>query len=104
MHYRCAAVDLNLFWSCRRYEQQREVLSNQQWNMDQLQFTTETTKATIEQVSHLWVPRNRLNLEEVESTLVLVLKNTPLYFRTFGNYPQCGSMQSDSMCPNVAKK
>jgi charged multivesicular body protein 5 len=35
----------------KMYEQQREVLSNQQWNMDQLQFTTETTKATIEQVN-----------------------------------------------------
>eukprot|EP00667_Euglena_gracilis_P028578 EG_transcript_36615 len=35
----------------KMYEQQRDVLSNQRWNMDQLQFTTETTKATIEQVA-----------------------------------------------------
>eukprot|EP00668_Euglena_longa_P028723 GGOE01036040.1.p1 GENE.GGOE01036040.1~~GGOE01036040.1.p1 ORF type:complete len:226 (+),score=35.37 GGOE01036040.1:587-1264(+) len=34
----------------KMYEQQRDVLANQQWNMDQLQFATETTKATIEQV------------------------------------------------------
>mmetsp|Transcript_129035 Transcript_129035/g.222970 ORF Transcript_129035/g.222970 Transcript_129035/m.222970 type:complete len:219 (-) Transcript_129035:40-696(-) len=35
----------------KMYENQREVLGNQQWNMDQLQFTTETTQATIEQVN-----------------------------------------------------
>jgi len=35
----------------KMYEQQRGVLANQQWNMDQLQFHTETTRATIEQVN-----------------------------------------------------
>lgn len=35
----------------KMYEQQRGALANQQWNMDQLQFATETTRATIDQVN-----------------------------------------------------
>eukprot|EP01004_Peranema_trichophorum_P008324 NODE_7077_length_813_cov_25.576812_g6472_i0.p1 GENE.NODE_7077_length_813_cov_25.576812_g6472_i0~~NODE_7077_length_813_cov_25.576812_g6472_i0.p1 ORF type:complete len:217 (-),score=51.77 NODE_7077_length_813_cov_25.576812_g6472_i0:124-774(-) len=35
----------------KMYEQQRDALGNQQFNLDQLQFTTETTRATIDQVA-----------------------------------------------------